>query len=140
MKYMKVSISVGGPHKMLWRAACDQRAMVFPPLIYNINASLNNICLITTKTGCEQTEEKKKKVGFTSFLPRSASSDVLIQCMSTTTHSLLNQTLYWSNVALQIPDALPDDYQWCFYRALNSKPFALKPVTIPLHHGGYIRN
>ena len=52
---------------MLWRAACDPRAMVFPPLIYNINASLHNICLITTKTGCEQTEEKK--VSFTPFFP-----------------------------------------------------------------------
>ena len=44
--------------------------------------------------------KKKEKVGFTSLFPRFAGSDVLIQCMSTTTHSLSNQTFYWSNVAL----------------------------------------
>ena len=42
----------------------------------------------------------RKKGGFTSLFPRFAGSDVLILCMSTTTHSLSNQTLYWSNVAL----------------------------------------
>ena len=60
---------------------------------------------------------------------------MLIQCMSTTTHSLPNQTFCWSNVAHQIADALPGEYQRCFYTVLNSRPFALKPATIPLHHG-----
>ena len=34
------------------------------------------------------------------IFPRFAGSDVLIQFISTTTHSLSNQILYWSNVAL----------------------------------------
>ena len=62
---------------------------------------------------------------------------MLIQCMSTTTHSLSNQTACWSNVALQIPDALPDEYQRCLYTVLNDRPFSLKLATTPLHHGGY---
>ena len=72
-----------------------------------------------------------------SFFPRFAGSDVLIQCMSTTTHSLSNQTFYWSSVALEIPNALSDECQRCFYTVLNSRPFAVKPASIPLHHGGY---
>ena len=52
----------------------------------------------TSVTGVNTT----MKVDFTSFLPRFAGSDVLIQCtcMSTIAHSLLNQTLCGSNVAL----------------------------------------
>ena len=33
-------------------------------------------------------------------------------------------------------EAFPDEYQLCFYSVLNSRPLALKPATIPLHHGG----
>ena len=45
-------------------------------------------------TACINHDERKK-VGFTSFFPRFACSDVLIQCiMSTTPHLLSNQTLY----------------------------------------------
>ena len=48
--------------------------------------------------------EKKKKVGFTSFFPRFAGSDVLIQCMSNTTHSLSNQTCTdWFEMAAVFP-------------------------------------
>ena len=32
--------------------------------------------------------KEEKKVGFTSFFPRFAGSDVLIQCISTITHSI----------------------------------------------------
>ena len=46
---------------------------------------------------------------------RFAGSDVLIQCMPTTAYSLLNQTLCWSNVALEFPNALPEEYQSCFF-------------------------
>ena len=63
-----------------------------------------------------------------------------MQCMSTTIHSLSNQTFYWSNIALYIQDAFLDEYQRCFYTVLNSRPFALKPTTMPLHHGGYSQN
>ena len=35
--------------------------------------------------------KERKKAGFSSFFPRFAGSGVLIQCMSTTTHSLLNR-------------------------------------------------
>ena len=38
----------------------------------------------------------RKEVGFTSFFPCFAGSDVLIQCMSTTTNSLSTQTSYYS--------------------------------------------
>ena len=37
--------------------------------------------------------------GFASFFLRFAGLDALIQCMSTTTLLLSNQTFYWSNVA-----------------------------------------
>ena len=50
----------------------------------------------------------KKKSILHHFFRVFAGSDVLIQCMSTTAHLLLYQTLYWSNIAIQISDALLD--------------------------------
>ena len=35
----------------------------------------------------------------------------------------------WSNVALQTTHALPDEYQWSFYRVLNSRSFVPKLAT-----------
>ena len=46
------------------------------------------------ETNILQTKEEKN-VGFTTFFLRFVGSDV-----STTTHSLSNQTFYWSNIAL----------------------------------------
>ena len=57
--------------------------------------------------------------------------------MCTTTHSLSKQTFCWSDVALKIPDALPDEYHWSFCCILNSRPFVPKLVAILLHHGGH---
>ena len=51
-----------------------------------------------------------------------AGFDVLIQCMSTTKHSLSNLTFCWDNAALLITDALHDEYQW-FYGNLNFSHF-----------------
>ena len=42
---------------------------------------------------CGGSEKEKKEFVFTSFFPRFTDFDVLIQCISTTTHSLLNQTV-----------------------------------------------
>ena len=70
----------------------------------------SNKGMLSVKTECsknlhEKVHEKTgpqslEKVGFTSFFPPFAGLDVLIQRKSTTKHSLSNQTLYWSNVAL----------------------------------------
>ena len=86
---------------------------------------------------CKRKPVYESKVGFMSFFIAFAGSNVLIQCMSTTTLSLSNQTFHWSNKALQIVDALLDEYQWCFYRVLNCKPFAPKHATLPPHHDGF---
>ena len=43
---------------------------------------------------CSKANNRRmKKVDFTSFFPRFTSLDVLIQCVSTTTHSHLNQVI-----------------------------------------------
>ena len=57
-------------------------------------------------------------------------SDMLIQCMSTSARLLLNQTFYWSNVALKDPDVFCDKCQCYFYRISNSSPLGLKFETI----------
>ena len=70
---------------------------------------------------------QRKKVNFHVIFLRFAGLDELIQFMSTTL-SLSNQTLCWSNVALKTPDFLYHDYQRC--NATSSGP---------LHHGGFIK-
>ena len=54
---------------------------------------------------------KGVKESFCDFFPRFPGSDALIQSMSTTKHSLLNQTFWRSIVALQISDSFPGEYQ-----------------------------
>ena len=83
-------------------------------MLFDIYPSTYDLCSRTWKVAPPK-KKKKRKVGFTLFFPRFADSDVLIQCMSITTHWLSNQTLYWSKVTLYIPDALPEEYRWCFY-------------------------
>ena len=51
-------------------------------------------------------------------------------CAITTIHPLLNQTFRWSNTALLTTDAIPDKYQWCYYRISSSRPIVLKYKTI----------
>ena len=63
---------------------------------------LNSIKQITAGYHIFAMFRKKKKVGFRSSFQRFAGSHVLIQCISTTTHSLSNQTWYWSNVPRSI--------------------------------------
>ena len=115
---------------------CASLVKCHPSLFYahgkSFNVMLGNVVLTPT---LQLPLLLQRKVDFTSFFPRFAGSDVLIQCMSTTTRSLSNQTFYWSNAALSIPDAQPDEYQRYFCTVLNSRPFALKPASLPLHHG-----
>ena len=65
-----------------------------------LQRAANLLKAIQAECGNFESGPDRKKVGFTSFFQRFAGSDVLIQCMSTTTHSHSNQTFYWSNVAL----------------------------------------
>ena len=58
---------------------------------------------------------------------------MLIQCMSTTTHSLSNQTFYRSNVGLLIPDNLLDTCQRCFYIEKNGNLEKLSRVLLALN-------
>ena len=71
-----------------------------PPKTYKVDMQVFNFGRLTSNFHKSISATLNHKVGFTSFFLRFAGSDVLIQCMSTTTHSLSNQTLYWSNVAL----------------------------------------
>ena len=84
-----------------------------------------------------------KKVGFTSFFPCFAGSDVLIQCMSTTTHSLSNQTFYWSNAKVNATLMHSCNFNAFKVNAKSAKPQAqhLKnQSTVELNMTIYIYN
>ena len=57
---------------------------------------------------------------FPAFL---AGLDVLIRCLSTSTHSLSNQTFCWNNATPQIVDALLDEYHWRYLWSLELQAF-----------------
>ena len=61
-----------------------------------------------------------------------AGLDLLVQCMSTTTHWHPNHIFYWSNEAHSASDAFSDNYQSCFYRVSNPRTGVPKLESITL--------
>ena len=66
-----------------------------------------------------------------------SSLERVVQCVSTIVQSQSDQTVYWSNTALFIPDVVSEGYQRGFNEVLNATPFVPNSLTIIITFASY---